>query len=187
MTTDLKITKDNYEPGMLKNYPNLKSLWVAMYVIETDDLKYTPNLLHLFIPCCDNIDLPTALGYLPNLTHLDISACNLDDVDDDLFTRTPNLEYLSMTDSQGETLTNELFKPLTKLKTLNLQSCRIDNVDDGAFKYLQNLENLDISNCYFSAGIFEYLKKLEYLTIEGNAEDVINAYQDMCKARGDDM
>ena len=67
-----------------------------------------------------------------------------------LFSKIPNIEYLSLKGNPIRKITKDFFKPLaeSKLNELNLENCFLETIEQGALDQLTDLRKVDFSMNY---------------------------------------
>lgn len=102
--------------------------------------------------------------------HLDRNE--ISQIDDKVFTFTPQLEILQLENNNLKTLSENLFQNLPELKKISLADNKIEKLTAETFKNNQNLENLDVSNNklkFINSKILTDIKSLKKINFYGNS------------------
>lgn len=79
-----------------------------------------------------------------NVFQFDASNCDISELGDNTFANMPKLSTLNLAWNNIEQLTNEFFRPMTKLVELNLNNNLITEFDDLAFVNNRNLKKVSV-------------------------------------------
>ncbi|XP_069140320.1 toll-like receptor 3 [Argopecten irradians] len=121
--------------------------------------------------CCNTIEMPGE-------THVICSGCRLLGVPKDL---PSNTTVLDLSNNNLASLERHTFPDLQMLKILYLQRNKLVRITSGAFDNVPNIEKLDLTDnkleqSSIDMNVFEILKKLRTLKIQGNNFHISKVY-----------
>lgn len=156
--------------SFLPNFINVESVKnISLYIKDTELLKtFLPlflNLEELNLDIDNNILTKDQIN-LNKIKCLSVTDSEIENISNDLFINLVNLISLDLSKNKIKTVNAKMFNGLVKLKTLDLSENCIEFIDDDTFHNMIHLTTLNLlDNLIEEFGFLNELKNLEILDL----------------------